>query len=156
MCFEVGNTLEGPTRWDALKGILFYREKRRAIGPAWPLYFYLIFQGDPANRLVTSYPRLVEDLGESADTLKKWKEGLIERGVLENKQASHGMILSLVPPFDAPVTALRDDWVELRLRSDAKTRHLLKTALGADSMALLPIVADLAKKVELLESKKSL
>jgi len=152
----VVNSMDGPTRWDALKGILFYREKRKAIGAAWPLYFYLVFQSDVSNRLITSYPKLAEDLGESADTIKKWKERLIKSQVIANRQTSHGMILSVLSPYDTPVTAMKDDLVELRLKTDSKTRNLLKTALGSDSVALLPIIADLARKVELLESKKNL
>lgn len=147
---------EAPTRWDALKQIMLYREKRRSLGSAWQLYLYLCFQVDPGNRLVTNYPKLSEDLGEPMGTIKKWKERLIREQVISSQKTKHGFVVSVLKPYDTPVTAMKDDLVELRLRSDHKTRNLLKTALGSDSGALLTIIADLARKVEALEKRGNL
>ena len=49
------------------------------------------------------------------------------------------------------MTAIKDDIAEMRLRSDPKTRHLLKMALGSDDLVMLPILADLAQRLEYLE-----
>lgn len=132
---------------------MFYRERREAIGPAWQLYLYLAFQGDTRNRFVANYPKLAEDLGEPMGTIKKWKERLIREKVITNEKTKHGFVISILAPYDTPVTAMKDDLVELRLRSDHRTRNLLKMALGSDSGALLTIIADLVRKVEALENK---
>lgn len=142
---------EKPTRWDALKSILLSSEKRKAIGSAWPLYFYLIFHLDSKNEFQTSLRDLAKDLEENQNTVKRWKEQLIRARVISNRQTKHGIILSLLPPYDSPATALKDDVVELKLRSDPKTRNMLKMALGSNYMVLLPILADLAQRVERLE-----
>lgn len=140
-----------PTRWDALRSILLASERRKAIGAAWPLYFHLVFRLDYRNQLVTNSGELTEELKEKSGTIKKWKERLVRRQVVSNKKVKHGVALSLLPPYDSPATALKDDIVELRLRSDVKTRNMLKMALGADYLVLLPILADLAQRVERLE-----
>lgn len=145
---------EIPTRWDALKSILLFPEKRKAIGPAWTLYFYLIFQMDSKNKLVTNYQKLKEDLEEGIPTIKKWKERLIKERIIINQQINHGIAISLLPPYDAPAIAIRDDIVELKLRSDPKTRNLLKMALSSDYLALLPILSDLAQRMEHLEKTR--
>ena len=150
---NVATINEKPTRWDALKEIFLTTEKRKTIGPAWPLYVHLIFRGDPTNRLVTSNINISEDLGEKVATVKKWKERLTTSGIIQTKRTRHGVILSILPPYDSPVTAMKDDVVEMRLKSDPKTRNLLKMALASDSMALLPVIADLARKVEVLENR---
>ena len=92
-----------------------------------------------------------EDLGESAPTVRRWKAQLINARVILNRPTKHGIILSLLPPYDSPATALKDDVIELKLRSDPKTRNMLKMALGSNYMVLLPIIADLAQRVERLE-----
>lgn len=137
---------EKPTRWDALQSILLASEKRKAIGVAWPLYFYLVFRLDYRNQLVTNFGELAEELKEKSGTLKKWKERLVRRQVVSNKKVKHGFALSLLPPYDSPSSALKDDIVELRLRSDVKTRNMLKMVLGADYLVLLPILAALAQR----------
>ena len=145
------NSADKPTRWDALKAILLSPERRKTIGTCWPLYFHLIYHLDSKNELQVSMNQLSRDLDESASTIKKWKEQLIKKRVVSNRQTKHGIILSLLPPYDSPATALKDDVVELRLRSDSKTRNMLKMALGSNYMVLLPIIADLAQRVERLE-----
>ena len=84
---------------------------------------------------------------------RRWEEHLIRMRVISSRQASHGVILSLLPPYDSPATALKDDVVELKLKSDPKTRNMLKMALGSNYMVLLPLIADLAQRVERLEGK---
>ena len=145
---------EKPTRWDALKSILLSPDKRKAIGSAWSLYFYLIFRLDSDNQFVTNFAELAGDLSEKPETVKKWKEKLVRGGVISSRKVKHGVALSLFPPYDSPATALKDDIVELRLRSDVKTRNMLKMALGADYLVLLPILADLAQRIERLEKMK--
>ena len=143
--------LETPTRWDALKAILLSQEKRKAIGSGWPLYFYLMYHLNLKNELQINMSELAEDLGESAPTVRRWKAQLINARVILNRPTKHGIILSLLPPYDSPATALKDDVIELKLRSDPKTRNMLKMALGSNYMVLLPIIADLAQRVERLE-----
>lgn len=88
-------------------------------------------------------------------TVKRWKKQFIKTRVILNRQTKHGIILSPLPPYDSPATALKDDVVELKLRSDPKTRNMLKMALGSNYMILLPILADLAQRVERLEGNAS-
>ena len=94
---------------------------------------------------------LSKKLGQRPPTVKRWKEHLVRTRIISNRQTKHGVILRLLPPYDSPATALKDDVVELKLRSDPKTRNMLKMALGSNYMVLLPIIADLAQRVERLE-----
>lgn len=54
---------EKPTRWDALKSILFSIERRKAIGSGWSLYFYLVYRLDSKNELQTSLSELAKKSG---------------------------------------------------------------------------------------------
>lgn len=146
---------EVPTRWDALKSILFSAEKRKAIGHAWILYFHLVFHMDSRNELLTNFQRLAKDLDESVATIKRWKRKLVTANVVSSRQINHGIALTLLPPYDSPATAMKDDIVELRLRSDPKTRNMLKMALGSDYLVLLPILSDLVHRVQRLEKINS-
>lgn len=147
----MANTEDKPTRWDVLKSILLSAEKRNAIGHAWSLYFYLVYHLDSKNELRIGMGELSRALEKPPPTVKQWKEHLIRMKVISSRQAKHSVVLSLLPPYDSPATALKDDVVELKLRSDPKTRNMLKMALGSNYMVLLPIIADLAQRVERLE-----
>ncbi len=145
---------EPETRWDALKEIINTTECREAIAHAWPLYFYAIFQGDQTNRLVTSYPELEEKLKVGGSTIKTWKQRLVEKKVATSTQGNHGWTLKLLTPYDTPLICLKTDYTEIVLRSDDSTKKLMKRMFSSDSMSLLPLIAELAHKVELMEHKR--
>ncbi len=149
-------TVKGPeTRWDALQEIIDTSECREAIAHAWPLYFHAIFHGDQDNRLVTSYPELEGKLKVGASTIKTWKQRLIEKRVATSTQGNHGWTLKLLAPYDTPLTCLKTDYTEIVLRSDDSTKKLMKKMFSSDSLSLLPLIAELAHKVETLERKKA-
>jgi len=155
---EKNNGIDGPkekpTRWEALKEIIDSNERRGSIGSAWPLYFYAVFHGDRERQFVTSYPELSEKLGVPIPTIKSWKELLIENKVANSIQGKHQWTLKLLPPYDTPLTCLKTDYTELMIKTDNETQKLMKRMFSSDSMSLLPIIAELAHKVELLEQRK--
>ena len=148
--------VKGPeTRWDALKEIIDTTECREAIAHAWPLYFYAVFNGDQNNRLMTSYPELEEKMKVGSSTIKTWKQRLIEKRVATSTQGNHGWTLKLLAPYDTPLTCLKTDYTEIVLRSDDSTKKLMKRMFSSDSLSLLPLIAELAHKVETIERRKA-
>ena len=143
------------TRWEALREIIDSNQCRDAIAAAWPLYFYALFHGDRDKQLVTSYPELNEKLGAPIPTIKRWKEYLIEKKVANAVQGKHRWTLKLLPPYDTPLTCLKSDYTEIMIKSDNETQKLMKRMFSSDSMSLLPLIAELAHKVERLEQKKT-
>lgn len=139
------------TRWEALKEIIGDMKCRNAIAHAWPFYFYLIFQGDKSNKITTSYPEMARRLGVPLSTIKKWKERLIEQNIGTSVQGKHGWSITLAPPFDTPLTCLKSDYTEIVLKSDDPTKKLMKKMFSSDSLSLLPLIAELAHKVERME-----
>jgi hypothetical protein len=141
------------TRWEALREILNSKEHRRAIGSAWPLYFYLIFETDKSNRLITSYFELKEKLGESTATIKKWKERLIREKVVEGKAGRHNMVIKVLPPYDTPLSCWKTDITEIEIKSDPETKKLLTRLFSSNNTSLLPLIAELAHRIEVLEKQ---
>lgn len=140
------------TRWEALKEIMDRQEYRNAIGFAWPLYFYAIFNGHyDKKQLITSYPELHKKMNEPISTIKRWKERLVEQRVALSAQGSHQWTLTLLPPYDTPLTCLKTDHTEIVLKSDDRTKKLMKKMFSSENMGLLPLIAELTHKVERLE-----
>lgn len=139
------------TRWEALKEILDQMECREAIAHAWPLYFYVVFNGDRSNRLVTSYPELVCRLKVPASTIRKWKDRLIEQKVAISVQGRYGWTVSLLPPYDTPLTCLKSDYTEIVFKSDDQMKKLMKKMFSSESMSLLPLIAEMAHKIDRIE-----
>ena len=147
--------MESQTRWEALKELLEDTACRDAISYAWPLYFYIVFHGDRKNHLITNFPSLQKALGIPIPTLKRWKERLMEAKVAQSVAGNHQWTLRLLPPYDTPLTCIKTDHAELLIKSDDKTKNLIKKMFASDSISLLPLIAELSHKVERLEQAKS-
>lgn len=143
------------TRWDILKNILLSSETRRSIGKAWPLFFHLVLHGNKSNQLMTNYAELKEQLQESPNTIKKWREYLVSQRVIQVSQGRLSISIKLLPPFDSLLTCEQDDVRLIQLKSDPAIRRLLNKLSGYDNMSLLPIVAELASKIDKLEKDMS-
>ena len=57
------------TRWDLLKALTLSKERRDAIGKAWPLFCFLIFHSNSSNKYITNYAELREKLKENVNTM---------------------------------------------------------------------------------------
>jgi len=143
------------TRWDALKEILNSPERQDNIGPAWRLYFFLIFKESDKNRFVASYHELEKELGAPVATIKKWKERLLKEGIIKCETGKYSFTLTILPPYDIPLTCVKSDMTEIQLKSDPETKKLLTKLFSSNSLSLLPMIADLAYKLEMLEKRNS-
>lgn len=141
------------TRWDMLRSLLLSHDKRKHIGKAWPLFFFLAFSVKSSNKLVTSYPELKEKLSESQSTIKKWRDHLAEEHVIDVVNGRLSMTLSFISPYDALVTCMADDMTQIKLKSDPKTKQMMEKLSAYNNMSLLPLVAELSSKLDILEKK---
>jgi hypothetical protein len=80
------------------------KEARETIGKAWPLFFFVIFHAKKDNKFFTNYVELKEGLGESPNTIKKWRDHLVENQVIKVTKGSVSMSFSMVSPYDSIVT----------------------------------------------------
>ena len=128
-------------------------DQRTAIGKAWPVFFFIVFNSDKSNKLIINYPELHERLNESINTIKKWKEHLVDHNVVDVIQGRTSMTFTLLPPFDSLVTCEQDDIAQIRMKSDPATRRILEKLSVYGNMSLLPIVAELYLKIDNLEKK---
>jgi len=141
------------TRWDLLRKLTLLPDERRAIGKAWPLFFFLVLNGNETNKFITSYPELKERLRESSSTIKKWKDSLVERRVIQAINGRLSMTLILLPPYDSLVTCEQDDVTQVKMRSDPTTKRLLDKLSSYNNMSLLPVIAELVSRIDSLEKK---
>jgi len=141
------------TRWDLLRKLTLLPDERKAIGKAWPLFFFLVLNGNASNKFITSYPELKERLKESPSTIKKWKDSLVEHRVIQAFNGRLSMTLVLLPPYDSLVTCEQDDVTQVKMKSDPTTRRLLDKLSSYNNMSLLPLIAELASKIDNLEKK---
>ncbi len=141
------------TRWDVLKDLLLSHEMRRAIGNAWPLFFFIIFHSNKENKCITSYSELNETLLESPHTIKFWRDCLVKQNVLKVTRGRSSMTLQLLSPYDSVVTCVQDDIAQIKLNGDPKIRHLMEKLSTYGNMSLLPLVAELSSKLDRLERK---
>ena len=141
------------TRWDVLKNLLLTHDARKAIGKAWPLFFFVVYHGNRSNKCVTSYPELHEVLNESPHTIKMWRDQLVERKVIKTIRGRSSMTLQLLSPYDSIVTCEQDDVAQIKMNGDPATRRLLDKVSTFNNMSLLPLVAELSMKLDKLEKK---
>lgn len=141
------------TRWESLREIFNIKDCQNKIGCAWRLYFYLIFNGSDKNKFVTSYPELKREIGAPGVTIKKWKERLIEEKIVKCITGKYRITLILLPPYDTPLTCVKTDMTEIQLKSDPATKKLLTKIFSSNNFSLLPMIADLAYKIELIEKR---
>ena len=143
------------TRWDILRKTMFSADERKALGKAWPLFFFIVLSGNKDNKVITSYEDLREKLQESPSTIKKWRDVLSQNNVTKVIPGKGSMTLILLPPYDALLTCEMDDLAEIKLKSDPVTRRMLERVTSFNNMSLLPLVAELADKMTKIEAKLS-
>lgn len=142
------------TRWNILCALLMsQRENREAIGKAWPLFFFLVFNMKKENKFVTTYPELNEKLNESPNTIKHWRDHLVDNKVVQVYKGSASLSFIFLSPYDSLVTCEQDDIAQVKMVGDPATKRLLDKLTGYDNMALLPLIAEISAKLESLEKK---
>ena len=120
------------TRWEGLKELFTSIYRQDSIGSAWRLFFYLVFNGTDKNKFVTSYPELKKALGAPEATIKKWKERLIRKRIIKCETGKYSFTLTILPPYDIPLTCVKTDMTEIQLRSDPETKKLLKKIFSTE------------------------
>lgn len=141
------------TRWDVLRTLLLNHDARKAIGNAWPLFFFIVFNSNQQNKCITSYPELHQILIESPNTIKFWRDCLVKQNVLKVIRGRSSMTLQLLSPYDTIVTCLQDDEAMIKMHGDPATKKLLEKVSAFGNMSLLPLVAELSSKLEMIEKK---
>lgn len=141
------------TRWDLLKELMMSPTERKAIGKAWPLFFYMAFIANKSNKCITSYAELKETLNENTATIKQWRDHLTNQKIIEVIRGRSSMTLILLSPYDSIVTCEQDDITQVKMKSDPATKRVLDQFSSYNSMSLLPIVAELVSKIDNLEKK---
>lgn len=128
-------------------------DSRKAIGKAWPLFFYVVFNLKHSNKFITSYPELKEGLSESVSTIKKWRDRLERQKVIGVINGRLSMTLTLQSPYDSLTTCEQDDVAHIRMKSDPATKRMLDKISSGSNMSLLPVIAEITSKLDSLEKK---
>ena len=139
------------TRWNLLHDITMAKDTREAIGKAWPLFLFLIFNTGRSNRFVTTYAELKEKMNESPNTLKNWREHLVKNKVVQVVRGRSLMTFTFLSPYDSLITCEQDDWAAVRIKTDPKVKRVLDKLSNHDNMSLLPLIVELSAKVHKLE-----
>ena len=145
------------TRWNLLSDLFIARtENRDAIGKAWPLFFFLIFNMKKDNKYPTSYAELKDKLGACPNTVKDWRDHLVKNRVAQVDRGKAPLIFTLLSPYDSLVTCEQNDEAQIKMVGNPATKQLLEKITGYGNMsflALLPVIGDITKKLENLERK---
>ena len=141
------------TRWDLLKDLMLSKERRDAIGKAWPLFLFIVFHANKTNKFITSYENMKRLLNESPSTIKKWRDQLVKQKVINVIPGKLSMKIDLLAPYDVLVTCEQDDTTQLRMSPDPATKRVIEKVNAYGNMSLLPIVAELAAKIDKLEQR---
>lgn len=128
-------------------------DARQAIGKAWPLFLFLVFSIEKSNKFITNYAELKERLNESPNTIKNWRDHLVDNKVVEVLKGSISMTFIFLPPYDSLATCEQDDVAQVKLKGDPATKRLLDKLSSYNNMSLLPVIAELASKLDKLEKK---
>ena len=136
------------TRWDLLKDLMLSKERRIAIGKAWPLFLFIVFHANKTNKFITSYENMKQILNESPSTIKKWRDQLVKQKVINVIPGKLSMKIDLLAPYDVLVT-----WNRMILLNHPKVRKVLDKITENDNMSLLPLIIELSSKVNKLEQK---
>jgi len=139
------------TRWNLLQDITMAKDTREAISKAWPLFLFLAFNMNKGNKFITNYAELKEKLDVSPNTIKTWREHLVEHKVVQVFKGSTSMTFVLLSPYDSLVTCEQDDWAAVRIKTDPKVKRVLDKLSSHDNMSLLPLIVELSAKVNKLE-----
>ena len=141
------------TRWNLLHDITMAKDTREAIGKAWPLFLFLAFNMKKVNKFITNYAELKEKLNTSPNTLKHWRDHLVENNVVQVFRGSVSISFVLLSPYDSLVTCEQDDWAAVRIKTDPKVKRVLDKLSSHDNMSLLPLIVELSAKVNKLEKE---
>lgn len=141
------------TRWNLLQDITMAKDTRQAIGKAWPLFLFLAFNMKKTNKFITNYAELKEKLQISINTLKDWRDHLVQNKVVQVFKGNGSMSFVFLSPYDSLVTCEQDDWAAVRIKTDAKVKRVLDKLSSHDNMSLLPLIVELSAKVNKLEKK---
>ena len=141
------------TGWDLLKDLMLSKERRTAIGKAWPLFLFIVFHANKTNKFGTSYENMKHMLNESPSTIKKWRDQLVKQKVINVIPGKLSMKIELLAPYDVLVTCEQDDTTQLRMSPDLATKRVLEKVSAYGNMSLLPIVAELAAKLDKIEKR---
>lgn len=128
-------------------------EARQSIGKAWPLFLFLVFSMDKSNKFITNYAELKEGLNESPNTIKNWRDHLVDKKVVDVFKGSTSMTFIFLPPYDSLSTCEQDDVAQVKLKGDPATKRLLDQLSSYNNMSLLPVIAELSSKLDNLEKK---
>ena len=134
-----------------MHNITMAKDTREAIGKAWPLFLFLIFNTGRSNRFVTTYAELKEKMNESPNTLKNWREHLVKNKVVQVVRGRSSMTFTFLSPYDFLITCEQDDWAAVRIKTDPKVKRVLDKLSSHDNMSLLPLIVELSAKVHKLE-----
>ena len=63
------------------------------------------------------------------------------------------MKIDLLAPYDVLVTCEQDDTTQLRMSPDPATQRVLEKVSAYGNMSLLPIVAEIAAKLDKIEKR---
>lgn len=143
----------GMTRWDIFKELMMSRDTRKAVGKAWPLFLFIIFEAGRSNKLNIGYPELKEKLNESVNTIMKWRRFLEENKVISVTRGKYSIMFCLRSPYKSLVTCEQDDVARIQLKSDPTTRKIVDKLSSYGNMSLLPIIAELTYKIEEIQKK---
>ncbi len=136
-----------------MQELMMSKESWEAVGKAWPLFLFLIFNTNKSNKFITNYAELKEKLHESPNTIKNWREYLVKNKVVEVFKGSASMSFIFLPPYDSLVTCEQDDWAGIKIKSDPGIKKILDKVSKRDNMSLLPLIVELYTKIEKLEKK---
>ena len=109
------------TRWNLLSNLLLQAENIKAIGKAWPLFFFVVFNMDKTNKFCTNYPELTERMGASPNTIKDWRDHLVKNQVAKVFKGNGSMSFVLQSPYDSLVTCEQDDIAQVKMVGDPAT-----------------------------------
>jgi len=128
------------TRWNLLSNLLLQAENIKAIGKAWPLFFFVVFNMDKTNKFCTNYPELTERMGASPNTIKDWRDHLVKNQVAKVFKGNGSMSFVLQSPYDSLVTCEQDDIAQVKMVGDPATKRILDkiSGVGAYFPNLLP------------------
>lgn len=143
------------TRWNLLSNLLLQAENIKAIGKAWPLFFFVVFNMDKTNKFCTNYPELTERMGASPNTIKDWRDHLVKNQVAKVFKGNGSMSFVLQSPYDSLVTCEQDDIAQVKMVGDPATKRILDKISGVGNMTLLPIIAEMSAKLEDIQRKMS-
>ncbi len=79
--------------------------EREKIGPAWFLFFDVAYQADSGGLYTAMYSELAKRYGVAAITVKKWRQHLFRRAVIESFSRGRSVAFRLLEPYRSFIKA---------------------------------------------------